>query len=42
MDKMDEVRGAGRPKAPLSEMVFSCIQKVYEQLASGRGTEKER
>jgi transposase len=32
----DKVRGAGRPRAPLSEMVFSCVQKVYEQLSSRR------
>lgn len=30
------VRSAGRPRAPLSEMVFSCVQKVYEQLSSRR------
>lgn len=29
-------RSAGRPKAPLSEMVFSCVTKVYEQLSSRR------
>lgn len=32
----DGVWGAGRPRAPLSEMVFSCVQKVYEQLSSRR------
>jgi len=29
-------RGAGHPKANLSEMVFSCVSKVYEQLSSRR------
>lgn len=29
-------RGAGRPRARLPEMVFSCVLKVYEQLSSRR------
>ncbi len=29
-------KGAGRPSAPLPEMVFSCVQKVYEQLSARR------
>lgn len=29
-------RSAGRPKTPLSEMIFSCVTKVYEQLSSRR------
>ena len=28
----------GRPKAVLSEMMFSCVSKVYEQLSSRRAT----
>jgi hypothetical protein len=28
--------GAGRPRAPLSEMVFSCVLKVYELLSARR------
>jgi transposase len=31
-----EKQNMGRPRAPLSEMVFSCVQKVYEQLSSRR------
>jgi len=32
----DGTRSAGRPKAHLSEMVFSCVLKVYEKLSSRR------
>lgn len=32
----EEKRKMGRPRAPLPEMVFSCVQKVYEQLSSRR------
>jgi len=31
-----EKQTMGRPKVPLSEMVFSCVSKVYEQLSSRR------
>jgi transposase len=33
-----EQQGAGRPSAPLDEMVFSCVAKVYEKLSSRRNS----
>jgi transposase len=35
---MQEQQGAGRPSAPLDEMVFSCVAKVYEKLSSRRNS----
>jgi len=32
----DYPKQVGRPRAPLSQMVFSCVSKVYEQLSSRR------